>query len=90
MTKRGSPSEITLTRYIRCIISRAAEPWVARPTARQLSGVVSRVPTNRHLALRAPSAIQEPRPTTPFRFESTGERTKLFDNAQTPPTKPVE
>ena len=90
MTKRGSLSEISLRRYMRCIISRAAEPWVAPPAARQRSGVVTRIPKNCHLALRSPSAIQEPRPTDPFRFESTVERTKLINNAESPPTKPVE
>jgi hypothetical protein len=29
-------------------------------------------------------------PSNPFRFESAVEGTRLFDNAQTPPTKPVE
>jgi hypothetical protein len=58
--------------------------------ARQLSGVVTRIPTKGHFAPRPLSAIREPRPTTPFRFESAVEGTKLFDNAQTPPTKPVE
>jgi hypothetical protein len=90
MTKRGSPSEIMLRRYIRCVISGAAEPWVAPPAARQLSGVVTRILTKCHFALRPSAAIQEPRPTTPFRFESAVEGTNLFDNAQTPPTEPVE
>ena len=33
---------------------KAAEPWVAQPTARQLLDVAPDIPTKRHFALRLP------------------------------------
>jgi hypothetical protein len=47
---------------------RAAEAWVAPPTAGQRFGVVSATPTKRHLASRSISADPEPRPTKLFRL----------------------
>jgi hypothetical protein len=42
---------------------KAAEPWVALPAARQLSGIASDIRTKHHFALCQSSAIPEPRPT---------------------------
>jgi hypothetical protein len=50
---------------------KAAEPWVARATARRLSDIAQRKPTKRPLALLKSSAIPEPRPTRIKLFSAT-------------------
>jgi hypothetical protein len=69
---------------------RPAEAWVAQPRARQLLVKAPEIPAAYHFALRVPFGYSEAAPYHPFRIESAVEGTKMFDNAQSPPAKPME